>query len=302
MNKKAGLGKGLSALFPTDEHINSDTGEVQTENQNPEHAQDSESSIHNLEINLIDPNYDQPRKQFNDESLIELADSIKSSGIIQPLIVCKNADRYKIVAGERRWRAAKIAGHATVPAVIRDYSTGQLMQIALIENIQRADLNPIEEARGIKSLIDEHKLTQEEVAKILGKSRPVITNSLRILKLPEDILNLIQEGQLSSGHARCLVSLQDANMQLQVASEIMRRSLSVRQTELLCKEKLKGADEKKPKTSKTYPELFEVENQLQIQLETKVKISGNLNRGRISIEYYSEEQLERIYDYLRQES
>lgn len=291
MNKKMALGRGLDALFMAEENA-------------PMQAETAPANATlDVPIHLLDPNREQPRKHFDDAGLSDLAESIRSSGIIQPLIVRVDGERYRIVAGERRWRAAKLAGLKDIPVIIRDYSDIEMMEIALIENIQRADLNPVEEANGIHALVEEHNLTQEEVAKRLGKSRPTIANALRILKLPESILTMLREGQISSGHARCLVTLPSQAMQEQIAAEILRRSLSVRQTEALCKARIEsGQTDAVERPQKAIPELFEVQNHLQSRLETKVKISGNLNRGRISIEYYSEDQLERIYEYLRRDA
>ncbi len=290
MSKKIGLGRGLGALFPDDDETAATPSEGAMPNASREVA-----------IHLLDPNRDQPRKRFDDAALADLADSIRSSGIIQPLIVRVDGDRYRIVAGERRWRAAKIAGLKEVPVLVRDYSDVEMMEIALIENIQRADLNPVEEASGIQALIDEHHLTQEEVSGRLGRSRPAIANALRILRLPESVLGLLRDGQITSGHARCLITLPSQAMQEEMAAEIIRRSLSVRQTEAICKARAAGEASESKRATPQNPELFEVQNHLQSQLETKVKITGSLKRGRISIEYYSEDQLERIYEYLRRE-
>lgn len=288
---RTGLGKGLEALL----------GDISMPSLEEKKAAANEgkreTDVMEVSINSIDPNRDQPRKQFDDERLHELAQSIKASGVIQPLIVRKNGERYTIVAGERRWRAARMAGLSTVPVLSRDYDDKTLMEVALIENLQRADLNPIEEAAGIKLLMQQHDLTQEEVAQQLGKSRPAIANAVRLLTLPDDVLSFLRTGELSAGHARCLVALDNRPLQTAIAKEVVQKALSVRATEVLCKQRASAPQQKVQKQMP--PELFDVQNQLQTTLLTKVKILGSDKRGKIVIEYFSRDELERLYDILR---
>ena len=212
---KKGLGKGLGALIAS--------------------AEAEDAGVRDVKITDIEPNSGQPRKHFNDEKLEQLAESIKKHGIIQPLIVQRDGKTYKIVTGERRWRAARLAGCQTVPVIVRELSGKQVMEVALIENLQREDLNPIEEAEAYKKLINDYGLTQEEISATVGKSRPAIANSLRLLSLNENIKNLLISGDISSGHARALIPLEDTDIQLKAAEIIIKKSLNVRDTELLVK-------------------------------------------------------------------
>lgn len=295
--QKKGLGRGLEALL-SDVNISAENVEqsVAIEEQ-PAHSSEQDGILQ-IDIGLIDPNPRQPRKDFNDERLQELATSIEHSGLIQPLIVKKQGERYLIVAGERRWRAARLVGLKHIPVLLRDYSETQIMEVALIENLQRDDLNPLEEAAGIQLLAQEHDLTQEEIGERLGKSRAAITNSLRLLRLPEEVRELVRSEQLSSGHARALLSLPTTEEQIAVAQEVLRRHLSVRQTEALVRLRKEGKQEKKQPIPSA--ELNEVQRELQQSLATKVKIMGDTRRGSIRIEYYSQEQLEQLYEVLKQ--
>lgn len=290
MVKKGGLGKGLEALFSD---VSMSGLPIKTENE----AQSLREGVLEVKLNEIDTNPAQPRKQFDAASLEELAASLKQSGVIQPLIVRKNGERYIIIAGERRYRAARIAGLETIPVLVRDYKDDEIMEVALIENIQRADLNPIEEAAGIKLLMEQHDLTQEEVAERLGKSRPSIANSVRLLTLSEPVLAYLRAGRLSAGHARCLVAVEDKPLQAALAERIVTEQLSVRQTELLVKQ---AAEQKKPpkQVPRFVPEMFDLEEKLKNKLETKVKLSGTMRQGKIIIEYFTQEQLEGLFDYL----
>ena len=278
---KPGLGKGIDLLIPQ---------EVV--------AEPSEEQVL-LKISLIEPNKNQPRKRFDEESLIELADSSKQYGIIQPLVVCKRDDYYEIIAGERRWRAAKKAGLKEVPVVIRDYSDDEISAISLIENIQREDLNPIDEAMGYKKLIDDFNLTQEEVAQKVSKSRTAVTNSMRLLKLGEDVQKMVISGELSAGHARALLGLEGAELQCVAAKEVVDRNLSVRQTEDLVKrlnQPAKAPVKRKIVNDYLYKDL---EKQIGDHLGTKVKINQQeKGRGRIEISYFSEEDLDRILNLI----
>lgn len=279
---KKGLGRGLGSLF---------------EENAPEPDEDS---VVNINLNNIEPNKDQPRKQFDKEKLEALADSIRDNGVIQPIIVVKNGDRYKIVAGERRWRAAKSAGLTTIPAVIRNYSDSEVAQIALIENLQREDLNPIEEAVGYKTLIDKFKMTQEDVSSKIGKSRSAIANSIRLLSLDEPIQSKLITGEITSGHARALLSIEDKQTRLILLDSILEKGLNVRQTETLAKQLQRAVPVKKEKIidEQVMAEIEAAENRLSSHFGTKVKLIHNEKRGKIEIEYYGNDDLERILQLL----
>lgn len=254
-----------------------------------------------LKVSSIEPNSSQPRKNFDEDSLNELAESIKKFGVLQPLLVQKKDDHYEIIAGERRWRAAKAAGLTEVPVVIREYDRQQTMEIALIENVQRADLNPIEEALAYQQLIQEFHLTQEEIANRVFKNRATITNSMRLLKLDARVQQMLVEDQLSSGHARALLGLEDGESQFLVAQKIVQESLSVRDVERLVK--LMGRPAKEKKKQETGPDIELIYRQLEDKLKTimgtKVIINRkDKNKGRIEIEYYSQEELERLIELM----
>ena len=253
-----------------------------------------------LKLNLIEPNSEQPRKNFDEESLQELADSIKQYGILQPLIVQKKGSHYEIIAGERRWRAAKLAGITDVPVLIREYDKQQTMEIALIENVQRADLNPIEEAQAFQQLIQEFHLTQEEIANRVSKNRATITNSMRLLKLDSRVQDMLVEGKISSGHARALLGLEDRERQYQVAVKIIEAKLSVRDVEKLVKMMNRPPKEKKPEKGPDIDLIYrQVEDKLKSIMGTKVVINQkDKNKGRIEIEYYSQEELERLIELM----
>jgi len=286
--KKSALGRGLDALW-------GDNAEAL--------AEEERYSIKKIDINLIDPNREQARKYFDAEGLEELAASIAGSGIIQPLILKQNGERYTIVAGERRWRAARLVGLTEVPALIRDYDDKTLAEVSLIENWRREALNPIEEASGISQLMEQYGLTQEEVSEKIGKSRPAVTNALRLLTLPEEVLLMMRDGVLSAGHGRCIAGVKSIADQIKIAREAETRSLSVRQTEELCRNTAEkaGQQKAKPQQKASYlpPELYDVQTTLQSHLGTKVNLQGSDKRGKIVIEYYSKNQLEQLYEYLR---
>ena len=254
-----------------------------------------------LKIALIEPNSEQPRKNFDEEALKELADSIKEYGILQPLLVQKKDSHYEIIAGERRWRAAKLAGLVEVPVLIREYDKQRTMEIALIENVQRADLNPIEEALAYQRLIQEFDLTQEEIAGRVAKNRATITNSMRLLKLDPRVQQMLVDEQISSGHARALLGLDDGERQYQAAKRIVQENLSVREVERLVKllnrpEKEKKEPEKGPDINLIYKQ---IEENLKTIMGTKVVINRkDKNKGRIEIEYYSQEELERLIELM----
>lgn len=254
-----------------------------------------------IKVSLIEPNSTQPRKKFDEESLQELADSIKAYGILQPLLVQKKGSHYEIVAGERRWRAAKIAGLTEVPVVIREYDRQQTMEIALIENVQRDDLNPIEEAQAYQRLIQEFNLTQEEIAARVSKNRATITNSMRLLKLDKRVQQMLIDGKISSGHARALLGLEEGESQYQVALKIIQNNLSVRDVEKLVK--LMNQPVKPKKEKETGPDVNliyrQIEDKLKTIMGTKVIINRkDKNKGRIEIEYYSQEELERLIELM----
>lgn len=254
-----------------------------------------------LNISEIEPNVSQPRKMFDEEQLGELAESIRRYGVLQPLLVQKKGDRYELIAGERRWRAAKLAGFREVPVIVREYTRQQTMEIALIENVQRADLNPIEEAKAYQMLIQEFGLRQEDVAERVAKNRATITNSMRLLKLDERVQEMLIQDRLTGGHARALLSLEDGEKQYQLALKTVENHLSVREVERLVKELLKPKKVKKKADPERDMEVFfkDVEEKLKGVMGTKVSINRkDKNKGRIEIEYYSSAELERLIELL----
>ena len=304
---KKGLGKGLGAIFGEDV-VKENKEETEKKAKAKAEAKaaeemDEKGRILMLKLDLVQPNKEQPRKTFDEEKINELAESIKNYGVLQPLLVQKNDSFYEIIAGERRWRAAKAAGLKEVPAVLKEYSKQEAMEISLIENVQRADLNPIEEALGYKQLIDEFGLTQEEIAVRVAKSRTVITNTMRLLKLDEQIQNMLVQGVITSGHARALLSLEDIQMQLKAAKEILGKKLSVRETERVVKRLQKetsGEKKEEKKKDETLALIYQdLEDRMKSVMGTKVSIHNkDKNKGRIEIEYYSEAELERIVEMI----
>ncbi|MCD8148649.1 MAG: ParB/RepB/Spo0J family partition protein [Clostridiales bacterium] len=296
--KKGGLGKGLDSLINDKVNTKQLNNGIAAENQGNE-------PITTVKISLVEPNREQPRKHFAEEGLEELADSIRQFGIIQPLIVQNKKDYYEIIAGERRWRAAKIAGLKEVPVIIRDISDQEIMEMSLIENIQREDLNPIEEARAYKRLLDEFQLKQEEVAKRVSKSRTAVTNSLRLLKLCEEVQQMVIDGKLTNGHARCLISLEDPEIQLAVAKQIAEQNLSVRETEKLMKklqkQQKKAVQKNQEEADEALNAIYEnIAEQMKQILGTKVEIrQKSRNTGKIEIEYYSQDELDRLLQMIR---
>ena len=279
MAKMSGLGKGLDALF----------GPTPVEEQVQEN-----DILKNLKITEVEPNRDQPRKRFDQEALEELAESIKEYGLIQPIIVTKKDDYYQIIAGERRWRACKIAGLKEIPAIIRENDERKNSEIALIENIQREDLNPYEKAVGIKHLMEEYGLRQEDVAKKLGKSRSAIANSVRILNLDPRVLEFAKEGKLSEGHCKSLLSITDNERQYKTAVQMIERGATVRQLEKAVK--VKTSKEQQDKNHALYKD---IENTFQGFFGTKVRLDAGKRRGKIVIEYSSNDDLERILDLIK---
>ena len=293
MSKKFGLGKGLNALIPEDTILSTLDTKV-------EKASDIKENVSILiDINLIKSNEDQPRKSFDDEKILELAESIKSNGIIQPLVLKKVDDEYIIVAGERRWRAAKSIGLKEVPAIVMNLTEKQILEISLIENIQREDLNSIEEALAYKRLINDFNLTQEELSKRIGKSRVTITNTLRLLNLSEDVQQYIIEGVISEGHGRALLGITDSKLQCELAQTVIDDKLSVRELELLIKKLKTSSSRTKTNSSKeANPYYKDVTYKLENYFGTKVNITNKNNKGKIEIEYYSEEDLQRILEII----
>lgn len=294
MAKRGGLGKGLDSLISKkidreiEAKVNPGTEDVSRETS--------------IAISKIEPNRGQPRRNFDEAALGELAESIRVHGVIQPLIVCKRGDRYEIIAGERRWRAAMKAGLKTVPAIIRDYDEQELYEVALIENIQREDLNSIEEAVAYRKLMEEYSMTQEEVAERVSKNRTTITNSLRLLKLDDRVQQMIIDKELSAGHARALLTLSDKDRQFDIAKKIVDEGLSVRDTESLMKKLDKPASEPR-KLSKNQAAIDRVyaqyEEKLKQCLGTKVSIVPKAgNKGKIEVEYFSLDEFERILELM----
>lgn len=284
--KKKGLGKGLSALIPDEpieDFINFD---------------EEKDNILNIEISQIKANKNQPRKEFDEKSLKELSDSIKTYGVIQPIIVRKVGKNYEIIAGERRWRASKLAGLEEVPCLVKNVEEFESIKMALIENIQREDLNSIEEAKAFRELMDNYNLTQEEVSQIVGKSRSYIANSIRLLNLDKKTLYYIEEGSLSSGHGRALLSIEDENERSRIANEIINKKLNVRDTEELAKNTKNNKKHAKNEKEEIYrdPIILNLEEELMTYLGTKVQIAEGKNKGKIEIEYYGDEDLERILE------
>ena len=285
-----GLGRGLDALFGTYE------GDV-SYNKITKPAE-TNTGVLEVDINKIKPNPNQPRKNFDEDALKDLAASIKVHGIVQPIVLNKNADgTYMIIAGERRWRAANLCGLKTVPAIIKDYTEKQIKEISIIENLQREDLNPVEAAKAIKELMDEYGLTQEAVSERIGKSRSNVANTLRLLTLYPAVLDMIENGKISAGHARCLVVVEDANEQLKLANAIVSKNLSVRDLEKAIKAYTNPAKKVVVREEQSL-ELKELINQMQKTFATKVSAIGNDNKGRIYIDYYTRDDLDRISELL----
>lgn len=303
MAPKRGLGRGLDNLIPTDDaSVKGDNKTAKTVETKTEIKEVIKEVERTLNISVIEPNKNQPRSHFDEDALTELADSIKQFGVIEPLVVVKRKGYYELIAGERRWRAAKMAGLKEVPVVIREYSEQQAVEIALIENIQREDLNPIEEAYAYDRLIKEFNLKQEEVAERVSKSRSTITNSLRLLKLTGSVQQMLVDDMLSTGHVRTLITIEDPDLQYETAMYIFDKQLSVRETEAYVKKLLSGK-KARPSAAATEEDLSflytDIENRLKDVLGTKAVIkSKGRNRGKIEIEYYSEADLDRITQLL----
>lgn len=292
MNKKNGLGMGLNALFSVFDEEN-------TLKQTTQDSKTEKKDINLINIQEIFANPNQPRKIFEPEALQELASSIKQYGIVQPIVVVKNENKYMIIAGERRFRAAKMIGLTEIPCVIKDYTERQIKEIALIENLQRENLNVIESAKAIKQLMEEYALTQEALAERIGKSRPYITNLLRILQLPLEVIKLIEQDKLSLGHAKVLLSIENNSLQIKLANLCAENSLSVRELEKYVKNQTKPANKQNSNSPIGQSrEICDFTNKLQQLFSTKVTIAGNDNKGKITIDYFSRDDLDRIYQLI----
>jgi ParB family chromosome partitioning protein len=283
---KGGLGKGLNALIP----------ERKAE---PEVVEVKKGEALKISIHEIRPNRSQPRKDFARDKLVTLIDSIKYHGVIQPIVVRAAEVGYEVVAGERRWRAAREAGLKEIPCIIKELSDQQGMEIALIENLQREDLNPVEEALAFKNLLDTYQLTQEEVSNAIGKSRPYIANTMRLLNLDEIIQEMLIQSQISSGHARALLRLENPVLQQRIANEVIEKGLSVRETEALVAKMLDGNSKKEIVKSLKDAGLLDLEDTLKSLLGTKVSIVKGKKKSKIEIEYYSDDELERLIEYFQ---
>lgn len=290
--KNRGLGKGLEALFSNSEI---DTQEISVTKK----EESEEKGISFININEIKPNQNQPRKSFNEEKLEELAASIIENGLIQPVILRKADKGYEIVAGERRWRACRKAGLKEIPCIIREFTDEQNMLIAIIENMQREDLNPVEEAEGINQMIVNFGMTQEQVSKSVGKSRPYITNALRLLKLPSEIREMLLANQLSAGHARAIAGIGDTEKQIQLAEYAIKEGLSVREIEKIIKEENAPKKKISRKKAEKSADVRKVEDDLKQIMGTKVNLNQSGKKGKIEIEYYSRDELERLIELLK---
>mgnify|MGYP002527538504 CR=1 FL=1 len=292
MAKKMGLGRGLSAILPDVEEVVESVDQV-SESAAPVPA----DAVAEIPVGDIDPNRNQPRKKFDDDALLALAESIRHNGVISPILVARDNGRYTIIAGERRYRAAKIAGKTQIPVVVRAYTDREIKEISLIENLQREDLNPIEAANAMKQLMDEYHLTQEELAERIGKSRPAVTNTLRLLSLTPEVIDLVSSGRLSAGHARALVTLPE-DVQYKLASDAIKDGLSVRDIERSVRDFFASPEEleekKEKKKQQVSIELKDLIERMRHTFKTKVSLIGNDRKGRIYIDYYNTDDLDRI--------
>ncbi len=314
MAKKSGLGRGLDALFadvaPIEETAEiAETAKAKKVSKKAADtaAADDDDRVLYVDINDIRPNSAQPRSHFDEEKLAELSKSIRANGVIQPLIVRESSTGYELVAGERRWRASRLAGLKTVPCIVRNFDDRQNAIVAIIENMQREDLNPIEEALGLKSMTEKYGFTQEQISESLGRSRTYITNSIRLLKLPKEIQEYVSSGQMSAAHGRTIINIPDKARQKEIADKIIRNDLSVRATERLAekvKDELRPERKRRKKAAPADPaksaEIAAVERELMTLLGTKVHISGDESNGKIELEYYSLEELNRLIDAMRE--
>ena len=296
--KKGGLGRGLDALFADAVPVSDPLKEEKKQDTQVRAEEQRGDAVQYINIHDIMPNANQPRKTFSEEKIEELSKSIKEHGIIQPIVVRKKGKSYEIVAGERRWRAARKAELAKVPCLIRELSDEQNMLIAIIENMQREDLNPVEEAEGLNQMIVTFGMTQEQISKSVGKSRPYIANSLRLLKLPEYIKEEMAEGRLSAAHGRTLVTVEDEDVRKSLCERIIKEGLSVRETEKLVSESGKGK-KRKPASRTKNPDVARVEEELKEALGTRVTINQSGKKGKIEIEFFSRDELDRLIELLK---
>lgn len=292
MAKKMGLGRGLSAILPDVEEVVESVDQV-SENPAPVPA----DAVVELSVGDIDPNRNQPRKKFDDDALLALADSIRHNGVLSPILVARDGRRYTIIAGERRWRAARLANCPTIPAIVRDWDDVRRQEAALVENIQREDLNAIEEARGIRRLMEECALTQEVVAERIGRSRSAVANILRLLNLPKRIQDAVIEGTLSAGHARVLAGIDDAELQSGLFAKTMQFGWSVRQLEAAAKN-AQTEKKEKPEPVALPIEYEELTERLRRATGLKVKLEGTQEKGKIVLQYTSEEELQRLWEWM----
>ena len=293
-----GLGRGLGALLGEDvvaEAAQEARQAEQAKNEAAQPAAEPVDAVRMLPIHLVDPNQEQPRRRFDEAALNELAASIRAVGVLQPIIVCPNGERYTIIAGERRYRASRLAEQSEIPAIVRDWDNQKRLEAALIENLQRDDLNPLEEAMGVRRLMDEAGLTQEKVAERLGKSRPAVANLLRLLNLPDSVKQLLVDGKLSAGHARALVTV-DARRQVQLANLTVQQGWSVRQLERICAQPVKE-EVKKPRVPRD-AQIGELESMARELFGTRVRLDGTTDSGRITLFYYNADDLQRIWDVI----
>ena len=292
MAKKMGLGRGLSAILPDVEEVVESVDQV-SESPAPVPA----DAVVELSVGDIDPNRNQPRKKFDDDALLALADSIRHNGVLSPILVARDGRRYTIIAGERRWRAARLANCPTIPAIVRDWDDVRRQEAALVENIQREDLNAIEEARGIRRLMEECALTQEVVAERIGRSRSAVANILRLLNLPKRIQDAVIEGALSAGHARVLAGIDDAELQSGLFAKTMQFGWSVRQLEAAAKN-AQTEKKEKPEPVALPIEYEELTERLRSATGLKVKLEGTQEKGKIVLQYTSEEELQRLWEWM----
>ncbi|MBE5834654.1 MAG: ParB/RepB/Spo0J family partition protein [Butyrivibrio sp.] len=302
-NVKRGLGKGLDSIIPASTKVEKSKTAVKTARSVKEEVVLEEGQVVKINITKIEPNREQPRKNFDEDAILELSDSIKQYGILSPLVVQDRKDHYEIIAGERRWRAAKKAGLKEVPAIIKNYTEQEIVEISLIENIQREDLNPIEEAQAYKRLLTEFNLKQDEVAARVSKSRVAVTNSMRLLKLCDEVQQMVIEGKISTGHARALISIENPEKQYEIAQKIFDEKLSVRETEKLVKnlDKIPKTPKLVAKNESLETAYRQLEEKLKSKIGTKVQISSSAKgdgSGKIEIEFYNTDDLEKIADKL----
>lgn len=286
---KHGLGRGLDALLGAAPEA--------SDARDSSRQQENIDAVVTIKLSQIDPNRDQPRKAFSEQALGELAQSIASVGVIQPILVARKGSRYQIIAGERRWRAARLAGLDEIPAIVREFDEVRKLEVMLIENLQRDDLNPVDEAFGVKRLMEQCGYTQENAAERLGKSRPAVANLLRLLNLPEPVLSMLREGKLTSGHGRALASLKDEENMIRLANLAASQGWSVRQLERICAQQ---ADERpeRPKKAERAPEFGELERMARDVFGTRAKLEGDAEKGKLVLQYFSAEDLQRIWEVL----